>query len=532
MAQIENPDASAQNQTPAPSVVVPPTPTPVVTPATTPTATPSTVTTSPTPDSSYLSLRFILIALIFMLLIFAGLFWWKNYLSQNNNSLQPAENIQPSPSAAIMSGQLDINGVIPEGAILRLVANSISNDTGETFSIEMTPQDRETWHFDGAIPGESYLLQAILLHEGVELAHSSPQAVSAPASNVTLTMNVESEEPPRNSPIVGDIVVNGYIPPNSTISVEGRKIGSTQFTTVASQLTAAPRQIMSYNTAQAGTTYEVQGTLYAPDGKTVLGGSNILTVTAPAIHEVLTINSSAPAPTPPPPTAQPTAAPNTMPDPTSTPTPTPVPAPKAVISGKINFNGIAPPNSRIVILAKVYNTDDYQVKIDNVRPVDGVTWTWRDPAPSTWYDVIAVLKQKQDNGSDVDISTSAMASVAAPATNVSFTLNSGFNLSAPNGNIIAKCGTLSGDTWGAQIEFEAQHNAVSYWYQLGTSNGGAEVFNSTQNASGKQPVTIAVPLRNGDTYYARYAISTLGDLSVGSRQFSPFSATKQLKCGG
>lgn len=445
----------------------------------------------------------------------------------------PSNSSAPSILSASdqISGSLDINGVIPNGATVTLTQKELNSASQpEEFVSGLTPNDGDSWHLDGVAAGRSYEIQAKLILNGNEIAFSSPIYVTAPATDQALTLNVESENGEKNAVISGNIIVNGYIPSGSTISIQGRALGEQEFTTVAQNLPGQARQFMSYATAVEGVAYDIIGTLYAQNGTTILGTSQTLTVTAPAINETLTINST--ALTPATPTPQPTTIAPTSTQSPQSPTAAPTQSPQAaVISGSINFNGVAPPNSRIVIFQKVYNTSNYQVAVDNISPVNGATWQWGNPAQSTWYDLIAILKQRQSDGTDTDISTSAMQSVAAPATNVQFTLNSGFSLNAPGGPISVSCGNESGSTWNAQITFGAVSGAQSYWYQIGTSNGGTQSANSTQNASGNSNLVVNIQMNSATPYYARYAYANLPNLNATSTQFSPFSSTQTLQCG-
>lgn len=444
-------------------------------------------------------------------------------------------SIIPSASTSNLSNQisgiLDINGVIPSGASIALTQKVLnSKNQPAEFVSGLTPNDGDSWHLDDAIAGESYEIQAKLILNGKEIAFSSPISVTAPATEQALVLNVESENGEKNAVISGNIIVNGYIPSGSTISIQGKRLGEQEFTTIAQNLPGQARQFMSYTTAIEGVTYDIVGTLYDSNGATILGTSPTLTVTAPAINETLTINST--ALTPASPTPQPTTTAPTATQSPQSPTIEPTLAPQAaVISGSINFNGVAPPNSRIVIFQKVYNTSSYQVAVDNISPVNGATWQWGNPAHSTWYDLIAILKQRQSDGTDTDISTSAMQSVAAPATNVQFTLNSGFSLNAPGGPITVLCGNESGSTWNAQITFGSVSGAQSYWYQIGTSNGGTQSANSTQNASGASNLVVGIQMNSGTPYYARYAYANIANINADNSQFSPFSSTQTLQCG-
>lgn len=419
-----------------------------------------------------------------------------------------------------ISGVLNINGAVPTGATISLIAQDMKGGSPVTFASGLTPLDNDAWSYTHATPNNSYSIKAQLIQNGKVITESSPISVTAPADDETLTLNVTSDQPAdTNAVISGNIIVNGFIPANSTITINGRVLGDQNFTQVATNLPGRARQFMSYTSAIAGKEYEVTGTLIGPDGS-VIGTSSILAVAAPALNETLTINSSAQAPSTPTPT----------PAPATTATPTPTPNPRAVISGSINFNGLAPANSRIVILQKVYNTSNYKVAVDNITPIDNMTWTWPNAKSSTWYDLVAVLKQRQSNGTDKDLATSSPTSIAAPASNVTFTINSGITLSPPPGPITISCGNLSGSNWYATVTFGGVSGAGTYWYQIGTSNGGSQTLNSTQNANGNSPASVQIQLNNGTQYYARYAYSNLPNQGTGGSQFSPFTGTTPLQC--
>ncbi len=437
---------------------------------------------------------------------------------RNTTSTSGNNGYVPETVNSYIQGTFNINGTVPDGATVDLVATQLSDGTKTTFESEVAPIDTGSWHFAAAKAREAYSIQAVVQQNGKEITRSAPLTVTAPADDEVLSFNLESTSTQR-AVITGDIVVNGFIPQGATISVQGRIQGDQNYTTVSGGLTGLARQAMTYATAVSGTTYEVRGQLLAADGSTVLGTSSTLVVTAPASHEELIINSTAQTPA----QAATTVTPNSS--------AAPAPVPSAVISGTIDFNGIAPPNSRIVIFQKVYNTQNYQVAIDNIAPVDGQTWTWKNPAHSTWYDMIAVLKQKQSDGTDKDISSSSMASVAAPAAGVKFTLNSSFGLNAPTGHINTDCGTKSGNTWPATLTFDPQSGAGSYWYQVGTTSGGTDTTSTAVNANGSSPLVAQVGLQNGIKYYVQYAYGILSNLGAGNRQFSPFSQVHQIQCG-
>lgn len=464
--------------------------------------------------------KIIIVLSIAILLLLGGIVFL--LFERGNNKLPEVASQITSP--AIISGQFDINGVVPDTATITIVQKEHKGN-GKTEEVEnITPIDHGVWSLNNVEPGVAYEIYAKVMDNDNEVGKSSTITVTAPATNQVLVINLESADNTGSAVISGNIQVNGYIPQGATISVQGRSLGAGNFSTVASNLPGEKRQFMSYTTAVSGRTYEVVGILYDRN-RNQIGSSSVLIVTAPAVNELLTINSQAlPPATPTPAQVVPTQAGGQSPA-----VPTPQPS-SSVISGSIKFNGVAPPNSRIVIFQKVYNTNNYQVAVDNITPVDGTTWQWNGATPATWYDMIAILKQKQPNGSDQDIADSQVVSVAAPGSNVVFTINSSISLSAPGGPINLVCGNLSGSTWNSQISFTAVNGAGSYWYQIGTSNGGTQLANATANASGNSNLVVNEPLNNGTTYYAQYAYATVPNVGANSPQFSPFSQVTQLRC--
>jgi hypothetical protein len=105
-------------------------------------------------------------------------------------------------------------------------------------------------------------------------------------------------------------------------------------------------------------------------------------------------------------------------------------------------------------------------------------------------------------------------------------------LSAPTGAINWSCGNYnsSNQTWSAIVAFGNMQNAQSYAYQIGITNGGAELTNFTQNATQNPTQSFIQQFQNGVTYYARYAYATLPNLNTNNPQFSPFSSTTQVHC--
>jgi hypothetical protein len=444
---------------------------------------------------------------------------------RNSPANTPINSQSQANQPTMISGTFNINGVVPNGATMTITTKEFGSDQPRIVAGSNLPAlDEESWSLANMMSGKSYEIVAEIKVNNTIVDASAPLTVTAPASNVVLTINLPLENPNESAVISGTVRVNGYIPNGSTVAVLGRKLGASQFQQIVQNLPGEARQFMSYTSAIGGQTYEIYGILY-DSAQQQIGSSEVLIVAAPAINETLTINSQAVAPTPIPTTPPATISPTSIP---STPSPTPTPI---SISGKIIFNGIAPVDSRIVILQQVLNTQNYQVAVDNISPIDGTTWTWTGAQAGTWYDTIAILKQKQNNGTDKDIAGSQNISVAAPASGINHTINSSVSLSSPSGPITVTCNALSGNSWSTTVSLGAVTGAKTYWYQVGTTNGGTEMASTVTNAtSGQSAQPVSITLNRGTSYYVRYAYATVSNVPAGSTQFSPFSSTTQIQC--
>jgi len=451
-----------------------------------------------------------------------------------------------------ISGSFNLNGVIPAGSTVTLVQReALTSDPLIPFATGINPSDDGVWGFAQSVAGKSYEIQGLLVQNGKVIYRTSPIFVSAPAINQSLTFNVPSTQAAvaqqvGNATISGRVGIDGYIPPGATLTLQGRKLGDDQFTNITTNIPAQDNQVITYATAIPGQTYEVRALLYDVTNA-VLGTSTVLLVVAPAYNEELNVNSLAVPPATPTPTntpvptatptqvAQPTptqSGPTATPTPTNTPTPTPTPTQPPSISGVIQFNGQAQTNTRIVIFERVTGTSNYQLAIDNIPPVNGTTWQWTGAQSGTMYDMIAILKQKQSNGTDIDMADSTPFTVAAPAANEVFTINSGFYLPQPSSSITVNCTNYNSNNqvWTAVVSYPNMNNALSYWFQIGITNGGSELLNTAMNASSNSPQTVTVLFTNNATYYARYAYGMTYGMSTGNSQYSPFSSTVPLIC--
>lgn len=467
------------------------------------------------------ALIFILSGIVVLLGLTVGILLYQAHKAQSTQ--------KPSSSKASISGTFDVNGVIPEASTITLTQKVVGTQNAQIFASNLPAVDQSPWSFNTATSGKTYQIQAQVMVNGNVTATSNILTVTAPAKDEVLTLDLTSSVNTPGAVISGNILVDGYIPEGSTITIKGRKLGAQTFSTVTSSLPALSHQFMSYATALSGVTYEVEGVLLDKTGKTI-GTSNILAVTAPAVNEELTINSSAvPSVTPTPPPTPTTATANNPSQGNSTPAPGTV-----SVSGGINLNGPAPANSRIVILASALNANNYSVVVNNISPIDGATWTWNSAQNATWYTLLAVLKQHNANGTDTDIATSAPINVAAPASSLIFTLNSGMRLAAPGGPATVTCQTYNGgpnqNNWNVVVNLGAVSGAQSYWVQIGTNGGGTNTFNGAQQTNGTTMQTVNTMFNNSTTYYVQYAYANVPSTPLASSQWSGFSSATPLQC--
>lgn len=309
--------------------------------------------------------------------------------------------LPPQVKLAPIGGSININGVIPDnGSVVFLRKEANTTEKFEQFETHPAVLDDKQWTFDKAILGKSYEIKALVRVGKKTLAQSSPIFVTAPAQDEMLNIDIPllPNITPAEVSISGTVGINGYIPDGATIIMESRIAQTSDFAAVAQNIPAKDEQSITYTSALSGKNYEARIVL-VDKGKQQIGSSKTLSVTAPADSERWDINSTA--------------------------KPSVTPLPFGVISGIINFNGQAPPNSRIVVFQKKADAPNYQVAVGNINAADGTKWIWNKASSSASYDLIVTLKQKQSDGTDKDIVNSNTLTLTAPAANEIFTINFG-----------------------------------------------------------------------------------------------------------
>lgn len=210
-----------------------------------------------------------------------------------NSKLAP-----PKAIVATISGTLDLNGYLPAGSTVTVSARKVGESQFNPIVSGISAKDGIVWSWNDAIAGTNYEIQAYLIYNGNTISQSKTYVITAPAYNEVIRINSPAVGGPTITSISGTINHNGIIPPNSTYSIAQRQNGTTQqFTVVVSGIPVADSAAWVWNQATSGVIYDLQA--YLISNGNIIATSQILTVAAPAVNEVLTINGQTQPPAPP-----------------------------------------------------------------------------------------------------------------------------------------------------------------------------------------------------------------------------------------
>lgn len=445
---------------------------------------------------SIFNLKIFLPLFIFLVLVVSLVGYTAYLLGTKNKTVVPVS--QPE-NKAVISGSIDLNGFIPEQSTLEIETRKTGEAKFTTVIGGITPKDGAVWEWKGAEKGIEYEIRSYLLNKQNRIAESDTLIIVAPAYNEVLKI-VSTVPPPQEvkSAISGSIDLNGYLPQQSTITLEQRKKGEANFSIFA-EIQATDGITWSFNDALAGETYDIQAYLTA-NGKH-LGQSKILTISAPANSEVLTVNSTAQAPVP----------------------------TQITISGTIGINGAIAPNSSLSIGERVSGNTQFNIIASGIYAADRMSWSWSNAQAGTSYDLQAYLVV---NGNTV--ASSQILTVTAPANNEVLNINVTNQPPAPPADSInVWClGKSANGLWQVKISYNNNQriqNAVQYWVTMGTSSLSNQFVNSVvtpPNPKETQTINSDYVLSEGVTYFAQFAYSTCSSCNT----FSPFSPSYQFNC--
>lgn len=401
-----------------------------------------------------------------------------------------------SSEPATISGQLNFNGLKPADQPNRAVSIRLMQRVrGETEFVEtginIPVADEATWSWSSALSGTTYELRADGYFGNEMITTSNTIVATAPATDLTLTFNVTTDDLPeelRPTPdpeepeavvpatVSGTIIINGFLPQGSTVTIFGRPTGSeNEFKPALEDLPARSGMTWSFSQAQAGVTYDYQAELYNSAGA-LIGESVYLTVTAPAANERLTINSTATQPAVP-----------------------------ATISGTVTLQGPVQQNTTILVLQRVVGAVDFTV-IDRYPATNNTKWSWANAVTGTRYEVTAALQVNEQN-----IASGETITVAAPASDINIIINTGVNLTTPTQLVRVECGAPDATNhYNARISIPQYPDAKLYYLEIGTAAGSSNVFSHTVQPN--QVTTVYIP--GNSPHFSRFSYSACTDCNL------------------
>lgn len=439
----------------------------------------------------------------FLIVLFIGIVGIVGYLFGANKVNLSKNIIGQVEGKSVVSGTIDFNGVAPEQGSVSIGVRDSGPNEFKIFTTGLSPVDGNIWSYSDGKKGSAYEFQAYLIVKGKTVAKSDIHLTVAPAIDETLRINAPSipnqATNKTQASISGTMNLNGYIPIGATITIQARPQGASSFTNVVTNLSALDGVAWSYNSANPGTSYEVQAFLVS--GGVNITQSQVVLITAPAFNESLTINSTAQSP---------------------------VPATTAV-SGTINLNGSTPPGATIFIGVRPTGVGNFNTFTSGIAVVNGVSWAWGSAISGTAYDFQASIIS---NGTIIN--QSQILTVAAPAVSEVLTINAQTPPPAPPANSMTNsCSSMNGgNQW--QVNFTYNNNSViqnaqQYQLTVGTSQGSNNLINITtspSNPNQSQTYNTGNLFNSGTTYYAQYAYSTCSNCNT----FSSFSPSLSFYC--
>lgn len=446
-------------------------------------------------------IAFLIGTIIFVFLNALGIYFGIKYFSGQNKTSSYQDSPVNTQSVMSLSGIVGINGTAPSGSTIAIDVRRVGDKSFMTVVPDIAAIDGAVWSWDAAEKGVAYEIQANIFSNGQKIGKSQILAAVAPADSESLEVNITTKPAAANvaSSVTGSFNLNGYIPPGASITISTRQ-NNGGFNQVETSLAALDNGSWSWTGANQNQTYDIQATLVV-NGQSV-AQSQILTVTAPAHNELLSINS-----------------------------PLKPPAPSgAPISGKYSINGSVPTGATLSLGTRITGSNSAFTMVGtNIPPMDGLSWTWNQAQAGNTYDLQAYLVV---NGNVV--SSSPILSAAAPATGEILSINAQSQPGAPPSNALLTSCTSKNSSNQWQVRFTINNNSVvgtAQQYQLsaGTTSGNNSIVNVTvdpQNPGQAQDYTSGNQFNDGQTYFAQWAYATCASCGT----FSSNSPSISFSC--
>jgi hypothetical protein len=453
---------------------------------------------APPENDTWMKPLYILLAICSVIIV-SILLWL--FLANKTKTVAPqvVAPTQAPRQATSITGNIIFEGYVPQDAYLVIAERSEGKKEFKAVVSGIVPQTGMIpWTWTDATIGSNYDIQAQLKVKGLTVQESAVTTVSAPGSDVNLTLVSEQQPPqPQQAQISGTVHLHGYIPNGSTITILATESTQANYQTIVSGITATDNTGWAWSNAQLGKTYDIKAQLKDGNG-TLISSDTSKTITAPSSGILFEITSF----------AQP-------------------PAPLVTgLSGTININGSIPPNSYITLGTRKTGTATFNQVASNISATDDIAWSWTAAQAGAPYDVQAYLWSNSKPYAQSQILT-----VTAPSQNDVLTINAQTQLAAPTGDTInVSCNSQQNGSFQATINYNTKgnlSNVQSYNIVATLASQGNQVVNTTvspNNPTQPQSLTTTYIFTSGATYYAQYAYST------GNNIFSPLSPAVQFSC--
>ncbi len=194
-----------------------------------------------------------------------------------------------------VSGQLDINGFVPNGSIVVVFQKEKGTDDEayDPATEEIPAVDGVAWSWNEAKPGKEYDFKAVMSFEDKIIGESDPASAVAPAENEVLRIQSIAKDPTKEekASISGIVRISGPIADGSEVALYQKKYGTsyTEFSEFQ-RIPAVDNSNWKWTKAIKGEKYEVQAVLQVAGVDS--SHSNQVLATAPAKDEVLAIDTN------------------------------------------------------------------------------------------------------------------------------------------------------------------------------------------------------------------------------------------------
>lgn len=205
-----------------------------------------------------------------------------------------------------------------------------------------------------------------------------------------------------------------------------------------------------------------------------------------------------------------------------TPTPIPTEQPRATvstISGFVTLNDTPPAGSSIAIGVREKDKNNYVPVVTDLRPVNGVRWSWDQAISGVTYEVQAFLLTNLDTL----VSNSEISESYAPESDVELVIDYAELPAPPRGSLSISCRDESNGRWRVSYTYNINNPtspARQYRLLAGLDTVGTLVWDETlipPSPDTTQSTTSPYIFETGKQYFGAYAYAVCESCSEFSR---------------